>query len=88
MHLQFQANTVRITENFASNTEKQYLADLEKELKKPDPITDFQKEKKIADTLAKLVTLIDVAEIANKWYDSSPLLLLLMSRAPSRFDCC
>jgi tRNA A-37 threonylcarbamoyl transferase component Bud32 len=61
-----QATTVRITENFASNTEKQYLADLEKELNKPDQITDLQKEKKIADTLAKLVLLGDVAETANK----------------------
>lgn len=58
-------STVRITENFASNTEKQYLAELEKELSKPDPIADLQKEQKIADTLAKLVTLADVAETAN-----------------------
>lgn len=58
-------STVRITENFASNTEKQYLAELEKELSKPDPITDLQKEQKIVDTLAKLVTLADVAETAN-----------------------
>jgi hypothetical protein len=63
-----QVSTVRITENFASNTEKQYLAELEKELSKPDPITDLQKEQKIADTLAKLVTLADVAETANNWY--------------------
>lgn len=49
--------------------EKNYLEGLLNELKRPEAITDPHKEKKIADTLAKLVSIPDVCDLANQWCD-------------------
>jgi serine/threonine protein kinase len=64
------ATTVRIVENLdhLKKTEEQYLADLEQEFEKPGVTYDLQMEKKLTDTLTKMVlnSSAEISETATK----------------------
>jgi len=61
---------VRIVENLdhLKKTEEQYLADLEQEFEKPGVTYDLQMEKKLTDTLTKMVlnSSAEISETATK----------------------
>ncbi len=81
-----QNNTVRVAENFADSSQIEYLESLEKELSGDKVILDQAKEKKICDTLVKLLLIPDLAPKANKW-QAPPPFVRLFGRENSGDDC-